>query len=120
MNLIELLKQRDSQVQLLNRFVYITALKKGYNPSTLVLDAPYVVDQGPGLPKWKPANYTKEFYGLNTMRTGIEKSRNLVTIRLADKIGMKEILSTVKDFKLGDLCRSKTFYGFGFRPCYSM
>ena len=79
-------------------FVYITALKEGYSPSTLVLDAPYVVDQGPGLPKWKPANYTKEFYGLNTMRTGIEKSRNLVTIRLADRIGMKKILSTVKDF----------------------
>ena len=81
-------------------FVYITALKEGYNPSTLVLDAPYVVDQGPGLPKWKPANYTKEFYGLNTMRTGIEKSRNLVTIRLADRIGMKKILSTVEDFKI--------------------
>ena len=81
-------------------FVYITALKEGYNPSTLVLDAPYVVDQGPGLPKWKPANYTEKFYGLNTMRTGIEKSRNLMTIRLADKIGMKKILLTSKDFNL--------------------
>ena len=81
-------------------FVYITALKEGYNPSTLVLDAPYVVDQGPGLPKWKPANYTEEFYGINTMRTGIEKSRNLMTIRLADKIGMNKILSTSKDFQI--------------------
>ena len=34
-------------------FVYISAIKEGYNPSTLVLDAPYVVDQGPGLPKWE-------------------------------------------------------------------
>jgi len=83
-------------------FVYISALKEGYTPSTLILDAPYVVDQGPGLPKWKPANYTEEFYGINTMRTGIEKSRNLMTIRLADKIGMDKILLTTKDFKINE------------------
>ena len=80
--------------------VYISALKEGYTPSTLILDAPYVIDQGPGLPKWKPANYTEEFFGLTTMRTGIEKSRNLMTIRLADKIGMQKILKTVKDFEI--------------------
>ncbi len=83
-------------------FVYISALKEGYSPSTLVLDAPYVVDQGPGLPKWKPSNYTDKFYGLSTMRTGIEKSRNLMTIRLSDKIGMKKILNTAEDFKIAD------------------
>ncbi len=81
-------------------FVYITALKEGYTPSTLILDAPYVVDQGPDLPKWKPSNYTEKFYGLNTMRTGIEKSRNLMTIRLADKVGMNKILKTAKDFDI--------------------
>ena len=81
-------------------FVYITALKEGYTPSTLILDAPYVIDQGPGLPKWKPSNYTEKFYGLSTMRTGIEKSRNLMTIRLADKVGMDKILKTAEDFKI--------------------
>ena len=81
-------------------FVYISALKNGYTPSTLILDAPYVIDQGPGLPKWKPANYSEEFYGLTTMRTGIEKSRNLMTIRLANKIGIDTILSSAKDFKI--------------------
>ena len=81
-------------------FVYIAALKEGYNPSTLVLDAPYVVDQGPGLPKWKPSNYSDKFYGLNTIRTGIEKSRNLMTIRLSDKIGMSKILETARDFRI--------------------
>ncbi len=79
-------------------FVYLAALEEGYTPSTLILDAPYVVDQGPGLPKWKPANYTEEFYGLTTMRTGIEKSRNLMTVRLANKIGMKKILEIAKKF----------------------
>ncbi len=94
-------------------FVYITALKEGYNPSTLVLDAPYVVDQGPGLPKWKPANYTEEFYGINTMRTGIEKSRNLMTIRLADKIGMNKILSTSKDFQIDKYIDEKLSMSLG-------
>jgi len=83
-------------------FVYISALKEGYTPSTLILDAPYVVDQGPGQPKWKPSNYTDQFYGLSSMRTGIEKSRNLMTIRLADKIGMEKILETSKDFKINN------------------
>ena len=81
-------------------FVYLAALKEGYTPSTLILDAPYVVDQGPGLPKWKPANYTDEFYGLTTMRTGIEKSRNLMTVRLADKIGMNKIIDVANSFGL--------------------
>ena len=79
-------------------FVYITALNDGFNPSTLVLDAPYVIDQGPGLPKWKPANYSDEFYGLTTIRTGIEKSRNLMTIRLANEVGITKILHTAKIF----------------------
>ncbi len=82
--------------------VYLAALNEGYSPATLILDAPYVVDQGPGLPKWKPSNYTDEFYGLTTMRTGIEKSRNLMTVRLANRIGMNKILSIANDFDIKD------------------
>ncbi len=82
--------------------VYLAALNEGYSPSTLILDAPYVIDQGPGLPKWKPSNYTDEFYGLTTMRTGIEKSRNLMTVRLANRIGMNKILSMANNFNISD------------------
>ena len=82
-------------------FVYLTALENGFSPSTVILDAPYVIDQGPGLPKWKPSNYTKEFYGLSTMRLGIEKSRNLMTIRLANKLGMKKIYKLSSRFGIG-------------------
>ena len=82
--------------------VYLAALNEGYSPSTLILDAPYVVDQGPGLPKWKPSNYTDEFYGLTTMRTGIEKSRNLMTVRLANRIGMQNILSMASKFNINE------------------
>ncbi|MFQ5954085.1 MAG: penicillin-binding protein 1A [Kiloniellales bacterium] len=72
-------------------FVYLAALHKGYTPATLILDAPFVIDQGPGLRKWKPANYTKRFYGPSPMRIGIEKSRNLMTVRLAQTIGIQAV-----------------------------
>ena len=71
--------------------VYLAALDSGFTPATLILDAPFVIDQGPGLPKWRPANYTKKFYGPSTMRLGIEKSRNLMTVRLAQTIGIEKV-----------------------------
>ena len=72
-------------------FVYAAALESGFTPSTLVLDAPFVIDQGEGLKTWKPQNYGKKFYGPSTLRTGIEKSRNLMTVRVAQKVGFKRI-----------------------------
>ncbi|MAI10030.1 MAG: penicillin-binding protein [Rhodospirillaceae bacterium TMED167] len=79
-------------------FVYLAALDQGFTPSTLILDAPFVIDQGPGLPKWRPANYTKKFYGPSTMRLGIEKSRNLMTVRLAQTVGIETITQYAKKF----------------------
>jgi penicillin-binding protein 1A len=82
--------------------VYLTALENGYSPATLVLDAPFVFDQGPGLPLWRPKNYAKKYYGLTTMRVGIEKSRNLMTVRLADAVGMDRIIETAKRLDVVD------------------
>ena len=79
-------------------FVYLAALDEGFTPSTLVLDAPFVIDQGYGLGKWKPANYTKKFYGPSPMRLGVEKSRNLMTVRLAQTIGIDKIVSYAQKF----------------------
>ena len=73
-------------------FVYAAALENGFTPSTLVLDAPFVIDQGKGLKTWKPENYGKMFYGPSTLRTGLEKSRNLMTVRIAQEIGIDQIL----------------------------
>lgn len=81
-------------------FVYAAALENGFTPSSLVLDAPFVVDQGPGLAKWKPANYTKKFYGPSTLRLGIEKSRNLMTVRLAQFIGMDAVVDYARRFEI--------------------
>ena len=72
-------------------FVYLAAMDNGYTPSSIVLDAPFVIDQGPGIGLWKPANYTKKFYGPSPLRLGVEKSRNLMTVRLAQVIGMEKI-----------------------------
>ena len=83
-------------------FVYLSALDNGYTPSTLVLDAPFVIDQGPGLPKWKPKNYSGKYYGESTLRTGIEKSQNLMTVRLAQAVGMDKVGEYAQRFNLVD------------------
>ncbi|MEN3950687.1 penicillin-binding protein 1A [Iodidimonas sp. SYSU 1G8] len=83
-------------------FVYAAALDSGYTPSDLVLDAPFVMDQGPGLPKWRPQNYSNEFYGPSTLRLGIEKSRNLMTVRLAQDVGMTKISQYAHNFGITD------------------
>ncbi len=80
-------------------FIYALALENNYEPSSLVLDAPLVLDQGQDLKLWKPENYGKKFYGLSTMRTGLEKSRNLMTVRIAQDLGLKKIIDFSK--KLG-------------------
>ena len=72
-------------------FVYALALENDYSPSTLILDAPLVLDQGEDLKQWKPENYGKKFYGLSTLRTGLEKSRNLMTVRIAQNLGLNKI-----------------------------
>ncbi len=82
-------------------FVYLAALEKGYRPNTKVLDAPLVIDQGPGLDEWKPKNYSGVFYGPSTLRVGLEKSRNVMTVRLANQIGMKKITEVSERFNLG-------------------
>jgi len=78
-------------------FVYAAALENGYSPSTLVLDAPLVLAQGTDLKMWKPENYGKKFYGPSTLRMGLEKSRNLMTVRIAQDLGLKKITKISKE-----------------------
>jgi penicillin-binding protein 1A len=83
-------------------FVYLAGLEAGFTPATLILDAPFVLDQGPGLSKWRPQNYTEDFGGPTTMRVGLEKSRNLMTIRLANYVGMDKIADICNRFGVID------------------
>jgi len=77
-------------------FIYALALENGYTPSTLILDAPLVLAQGADLKMWKPVNYGKKFYGPSTLRMGLEKSRNLMTVRIAQDQGLKKIVNFSK------------------------
>ena len=83
-------------------FVYLRALEDGYTPASLVLDAPFAIDQGAGLGKWKPRNYSHDFYGPATVRVGVEKSRNVMTARLANTIGIEKIQEVARRFGIGD------------------
>jgi penicillin-binding protein 1A len=83
-------------------FVYAAALDNGYTPSTVIMDAPFEIDQGAGLGVWKPENYSGKFYGPQTLRFGIEQSRNVMTVRLSQDIGMPLIAEYAKRFGVYD------------------
>ena len=81
-------------------FVYAAALEENFSPNSIVLDAPFIAKQGIGLKDWKPENYGKEFYGPTTLRKGIEYSRNLMTVRVAQNIGLQKILKLSKELNI--------------------
>ena len=83
-------------------FVYSAALDNGYTPSSVVMDAPIEIDPGPGQPIWRPENYSQEFYGPSTLRTGIELSRNVMTVRLAQDMGMPLVAEYARRFGVYD------------------
>jgi penicillin-binding protein 1A len=88
-------------------FVYLTALDHGFTPSTLVVDGPISLPQGPGMPMWSPANYTKrgqevKYRGPTPLRVALEQSLNAVTARVASIIGMEPIAETVERFGIMD------------------
>ncbi len=83
-------------------FVYAAALDNGYTPSSVVLDAPIKVNQGRSLGVWEPKNYGGRYAGPSTLRLGIEKSRNLMTVRLAKDMGMPLVAEYAKRFGIYD------------------
>ncbi|MBI1216124.1 MAG: PBP1A family penicillin-binding protein [Alphaproteobacteria bacterium] len=95
-------------------FVYLTALEAGFTPATLILDAPFVLDQGNGQGTWRPKNYEEDEYGgPTTMRRGLEQSRNLMTIRLANYVGMDKVSQTAQEFGIMDNMPPYLSYAIG-------
>ena len=80
--------------------MYAAALNSGYSPATIVIDAPIEVNTPQGI--WRPRNSSNKFYGPTPMRTGIEMSRNLMTIRLAQEIGMDTVADYAERFGVYD------------------
>lgn len=93
-------------------FVYLTALEQGLTPSTLVMDAPFEIMDRPGH-YWRPQNYTDDYLGPTTLRVGVEKSRNLMTVRLAQNIGMKNVAETARQFGIEDDMQPRLSYALG-------
>ena len=81
-------------------FVYASALDSGYTPATIIIDAPIEIDTGQGI--WRPTNASNQFYGPTPLRTGIERSRNLMTVRLAQEVGMDVVAAYAERFGVYD------------------
>jgi len=93
--------------------VYAAALDNGYTPSTIVLDAPIEIDMGQGGGIWRPENYGGKFFGPSTLRFGLEQSRNVMTVRLAQDIGMPLIAEYAKRFGVYDELPPYLSYALG-------
>jgi penicillin-binding protein 1A len=93
--------------------VYAAALDNGYTPSTIVMDAPIEIDMGAGGGIWKPENYGGKFFGPSTLRFGLEESRNVMTVRLAQDIGMPLIAEYAKRFGVYDELPPYLSYALG-------
>ena len=78
-------------------FVYLAALNKGLMPNTIVMDDPITIDFGPKLGTWTPKNYGGNFLGPVTLRRAFELSRNLATIRIAQYVGLKDLMNLSKE-----------------------
>ena len=83
-------------------FVYLAAMDAGFTPASVVLDAPFSYDPGYGQPIWSPKNYGGDFLGPTTVRRGLEASRNLMTVRMAQQVGMKKVVEVAKEFGVVD------------------
>ncbi len=86
----------------LKPFGYIAALENKMTPATTIMDEEIVLNQGFGLPPYRPSNYSGQYYGLTTLRTGLETSRNVTTVRMADQIGLDKVVDVVKRFGVND------------------
>lgn len=83
-------------------FGYLAALENGMTPATVMMDEEISLDQGSDLPPYKPTNYSGQFYGPTTLRTGLEQSRNVTTVRMADQVGLDKVVDVVKRFGVND------------------
>lgn len=82
--------------------VYAAALEGDFTPASIVLDAPISFAGGPGGTRWTPENYSREYYGPQTLRRGLELSRNVMTVRLADQVGMRKIVDLAETMGVAD------------------
>ena len=83
-------------------FVYLAAMDSGLTPASVGQDEPFSYDPGGGQPVWSPKNYGGDYMGPMTLQRALELSRNLVTVRVAQQIGMKRVADVAKEFGVVD------------------
>ena len=83
-------------------FVYAAALEGDFTPASIILDAPISFAGGANGGRWTPENYSREYYGPQTLRRGLELSRNVMTVRLAQSVGMRNIVDLSKKMGVAD------------------
>jgi len=83
-------------------FGYITALENGLTPATIIMDEAITLDQGGGLPPYQPTNYSNQFYGPTTLRTGLENSINVTTVKMASQVGLEKVSETISRFGISN------------------
>ena len=94
-------------------FVYAAALDSGFTPSTIVMDSPLSIDVGGQLGVWRPENYGDTYLGPQTLRQGLEKSRNVMTVRIAQRVGMARIVDYAKRFGIDPKMRRELAMALG-------
>ncbi len=72
--------------------IYATAMSQGLSPATQILDAPVVYEQAEDEKIWRPENYGRKFHGMVSLRDALAQSHNLATVRLLDKVGVKNVI----------------------------
>jgi penicillin-binding protein 1A len=93
---------------LIKPFIYLAALEHGIEPNTIFEDKPIEIYQGPGLPIYRPKNYKNDFLGSVTMRVGLEKSRNTITVQVAKMIGLGSVAEIISRYGIDE--NPKKFY----------
>jgi penicillin-binding protein 1A len=88
--------------------IYTTALEEGYTPASLINDAPIVIDVAGQENEWRPENYSKRFYGPTSLREAITHSRNIISIRLLQQIGIEKAVATAQRFGFNEQQLPKT------------
>lgn len=89
----------------LKTFAYLAAMENGFTPADMVIDEEIELYQGDGKPPYRPRNYSEQFFGPTTLRIGLEKSRNVATVRLASEVGLRKITEVIRRFGINNYPR---------------
>jgi penicillin-binding protein 1A len=87
---------------LIKPYVYISGLEQGFKPNDVLIDEPIELQQGPALPLWTPKNHDSKFLGPLTFRQGLEKSRNIITIKVSQSAGINNVADVIQRFGIND------------------